>query len=303
MTNNNNSSSEHEPSANSLHELYLYYYTRAEFLPDIIGSNRIKLTEIGLSNDPLEGMPSFSCEGMKNPESIVEMLKWESEWKLSYWRKTKKCICTSCSASSVLMWGHYAAGHTGACLVFKFTEDKPVPEAMAYARLIHYSSKRIRARNYIVLHNGKYLKNSPLLDDEVSITKSAEWAYEKEVRIFLGEECPCHIDKNSIYTNALMPYLDGIILGVKCTLTANYVETLLSKSLRNRQINIVKAKVSETENKICTDIYQDLPDEKYNKLQDLCYYGYINNSRVHHYYEQGTDKPIYLLNHHEKRLS
>lgn len=169
--------------------------------------------------------------------------------------------------------------------------------------LIHYSPP-IRAKDYVVVHEGGYLTNFSKLEEAAMMTKTNEWAYEREVRIFINDKTLCHADKGILFTDMLMPYLDGIILGAKCSLTKNFVETLIAGSpLKGKtHLNIQKARISETEGKIVTDIYGDLADELYRKIEAWHHYAYIGCHREDKYYGRDSGNPCFIPNPEKKRL-
>jgi hypothetical protein len=84
-------------------------------------------------------------------------------------------LCLSATATNVLLWSHYANGHTGICLEFRtdvkgsiFTRAQPVTYSRKYPRLD--------------LHT---LVVDELFRNATSwmLTKSRDWAYEQEWRV------------------------------------------------------------------------------------------------------------------------
>lgn len=260
----------------------------------------MKVTEIGRSNDPLEGMPSFDCRDLSDPQSIAQMQRWKEVWPSTFWSKKRLCICLSCCMSSMLMWGHYAASHTGVCLVFKL---KDLRNISARIGLIHYSPQ-IRAKDYVVFHEEQYLTNFSKLEEAVMLTKIPEWSYEREVRIIFKDNTLCYDDEKILFTDLLMPYLDGIILGAKCSLTQKCVEDFIADSpLKDKPyLHIQKARISETEGKIETDIYGDLADELYREIEAWHHYAYIGCHREDKYYGRDSGNPCFIPHPEEKRL-
>ena len=89
-------------------------------------------------------------------------------------------VCFSKDPLSELMWGHYAASHTGFCL--EFTTTQP-----------HAWSRLLRKVNYSRSNRLPNIEFKDLVDEEAGservnqliLSKSRLWAYEKEWRIVL----------------------------------------------------------------------------------------------------------------------
>lgn len=101
-------------------------------------------------------------------------------------------FCFSHIPDSILMFSHYADGHKGICLEFSFSEEE-IPCGFSLADMFFSNGE-------IIIEDVEYRPDFPELDyiklsgktssDEenyvksLMLTKSKEWAYEKEVRIF-----------------------------------------------------------------------------------------------------------------------
>ncbi len=88
-----------------------------------------------------------------------------------------KIYCLTEDPRSILMWSHYGGRHTAACLGFKRTEDGPLGNILQCFPV-----------NYSTVYPTPSL--SSVLDDNCTFakgilaTKSLEWAYEREWRMF-----------------------------------------------------------------------------------------------------------------------
>jgi hypothetical protein len=80
--------------------------------------------------------------------------------------------CFSLVENNLLMWAHYASSHTGICLEF---EEKP--EVGFFCLNVIYSDQRR------VVDLTKFQSNGSEMLERSVLTKSTEWAYEKEVRM------------------------------------------------------------------------------------------------------------------------
>ena len=101
--------------------------------------------------------------------------------------KNTGVVCLSEECDSILMWSHYAQGHTGVCFEFTRLEDNALGD-------IELCSPVKYDRHYPIIDLGQILlkKNGATLKIMMR-TKSEEWAYEKEWRLITEEgdqECP-----------------------------------------------------------------------------------------------------------------
>ena len=82
-------------------------------------------------------------------------------------------LCLSNTNSNILLWSHYAANHTGVCLGFAATNYTPF---FGSAQKVKYS----RAYPAIDVTSEDHEE----LAESLLLTKSEDWQYEKEWRIF-----------------------------------------------------------------------------------------------------------------------
>lgn len=252
--------------------IYLYHYTKAEFLEDILTKRRLKASFIGRSNDPMENLPSFKCDNLGFREDILSTIKTKSFWQKMCLDKPPVIVCLSATCSSVLMWGHYANGHTGACLVFRF---KTFPSRHAMMLPIEYSDKMIQVKDYLISCQNNKIFNYGRLRMDLASHKPREWDYEREFRLFIQEKKHLVYENGSYYTNILSNYLCGVILGANCPLSIDEVTALSSKmkshhstarSNKKSKLRIIRASFSEDDYSIMTPSYFDLSDTAYKRL-------------------------------------
>jgi hypothetical protein len=139
----------------------LYYFTGAQHALSNIVSRRIKISEIKNLNDPYE----LSAIYVRDPS-----LRENRDKLLESFDGTKGIICFSDNYESPLMWGHYAAKHSGICLGFEVSEN--------HAMKVDYIADLLR-----------FEKRSDLkLSDAKSVlcSKYKAWEYEKEYRVFVS---------------------------------------------------------------------------------------------------------------------
>ena len=158
------------------------------------------------------GAEQMSIEAKK---VFMTILKWHMEkYASDFYSRTKnsmeyyKVACFSETNTSSLMWGHYAKSHQGFCLEYDFRpfvgdcirkcddilQCNSLMPNYALAPII-YSPKRFDAtESYIAMvinelkdgikpEVGYYYPNM-LLPVKLLLTKSVEWEYEKEWRLF-----------------------------------------------------------------------------------------------------------------------
>ena len=257
----------------------LYHFTRIDYIGDIIGKRRLKLTEAGLSNDPFEMNPSFDVNESDPLLMDAHMRELESSWESHKSMEPQTVICLSACVSSVLMWGHYAANHSGICLVF----DIPVQEyekcliadlEKKYPLLpMQYGMSRIFARNYVEPGRGNTIVYSlgKLLRKLLSY-KPLHWSYEREFRLLIPQNA-IEYDSEMMYTSVLGNYLSGVILGARCPWSKTKVRALLSSAGYEDAVAVEKATLHPKINSVeinGTDSFYDMPQhiyEHYKKIE------------------------------------
>lgn len=248
--------------------IYLYHYTKTESLYDILTNRRLKVTMMGHSNDPLENLPSFKCDDSDSRD----VAKFKNLWQEISRDRHQAIVCLSAKCSSMLMWGHYAQGHTGACLVFRF-KGFPIDNCMMLP--IEYSDKLIQFKKYLIpSHNHKALSFFRLNIDLAS-HKPREWNYEREFRLFMNDNKHLVCENGSYYTHILSDYLCGVILGAKCPLSIDEVESMsrnkrfqkgTAPSAQKSDLEIIRAVFSGDSYLVRTYPYCDLSDTVYQRL-------------------------------------
>jgi hypothetical protein len=112
---------------------------------------------------------------IKNPKVLIGLQKISIERNYDV-----GIFCLSEVWDNKLMWSHYSNCHKGICYIFKSDRNLPF---FASALPITYSE------NYPKLNFLTASKDS-LIIDKMFLTKSTDWSYEKERRIFDIENGP-----------------------------------------------------------------------------------------------------------------
>ena len=134
--------------------------TNIERFIDILLRKRLYMSTYSELNDPMEGV--FLYDGSSRSENI----------RIIKNQKRETYICSlSRNSNNMLMWSHYANGHTGCCIEISVT-----------------SKKNLQVRD-IEYNNHKVDLNEDELDVyKILSVKSPLWKYEDEIRYFRQEK-------------------------------------------------------------------------------------------------------------------
>jgi hypothetical protein len=143
------------------------------------------LVEIQRKHDPSKSEAErrrVATYFMANPELEAAFVQMKKEMYADLCRQYR-IYCLTEDPASPLMWGHYAASHTGICLEFDARRDPfPVTEKVQYCTT--YPAHDLPTIGY-----------KPL------ITKSFHWSYEAEWRLIVEERAAPIISPFTLKTN------------------------------------------------------------------------------------------------------
>jgi len=193
--------------------LRFHKFLSAEHAVKSIETRQIKVATFDDLNDPFELRPRFmTSEPEKAGDGRLLVECWKDVIARHY-----GIICTSQDCDDPVVWSHYADGHKGIALKFSDGLTK-VPVS------IRYSDKR---PTIDVSEWGP--KNHGQICDRVLTTKWQTWRYEKEWRIFVPL-ADCEI-RDGLYFWPIPPDdLDGMILGMRCGVSATYCYRSLAQN-------------------------------------------------------------------------
>lgn len=134
----------------------------------------------------------------------------------------KGVLSLSETNNNVLMWSHYAAGHSGVCLQFEASE------IMNSARKVNYFDELPS----INIFNQSFAD----LADQVLLSKQQQWSYQKEWRV-IDPEFPPGVHR------FIRPLLTGLILGAK---TTSQDEQKVRELLREASLDISLKRARQT---------------------------------------------------------
>jgi hypothetical protein len=188
--------------------LYHYEKFRREWLTTTLRDQKIYVTDPAELNDPWDLKPTYDPACLQKPEDVEEFIVWlrsvanprpdpltearfENRVRVdSAFREKfvegfsshnysmfgrRRIYCLTPNPCSSLMWSHYGEGHRGICLEFQL--DNPVFKG---AWEVSY------AEGYPKWAPHKALDYAM----DMILTKSDEWAYEKEFRIIASNTYP-----------------------------------------------------------------------------------------------------------------
>lgn len=172
-------------------------------------TQEIKVSRFDELNDPFE----LYGVNLASPEHRVkfrEFKRWVSD--------RYGLLCFSRRWRNPLLWSHYGDRHKGVALEFELDDDIVLD--------VKYSPYRLRMDIEKALDRGWFSEQEA---DEVAITKSSHWKYEKEVRVSL-ELDRCR-KRNGIFFEPRSDQIRivGIVLGPLCDLSEADVQRKLPK--------------------------------------------------------------------------
>jgi hypothetical protein len=156
--------------------------------------------------------------------------------------------------TSLLMWAHYAASHTGIVLEFEsdhgFFHQRTVLPVFGCARRVFYSLER-PAINVYDLNAASVDEQVERIATQLLLTKGREWEYEREWRMILPLT---DMDHHPHETNGRIHLFDipgeavtAVILGARASSeTREVVEDLVQSRSDLRHIVVKRAKISHT---------------------------------------------------------
>lgn len=236
-------------------KLTLYHYTKADSMLSILKEDGIRLSVPDDCNDPLEFQPAYgSSESSRPSNNEIDKLRYRADTGF---------ISFSQRFDSSTMWAHYADGHKGVCIEFEFElddancritdeDDEDVPENSMivlgnpeyykqfycldednalYAPLLckmMYSMERPNdTRQYLISPRKPGPRSRGTRFSRVFTTKSMDWAYEREYRLFAQLSHCAQDDSGHYLVHGLTGCIKRILLGKRCTHTKSQVARIL----------------------------------------------------------------------------
>lgn len=120
----------------------------------------------------------------KNEQDIWDSYQRLMDWITNY-LGSKRVTCFSQSPVEPLMWAHYAEKHKGVCYWF---DKKVFDENYTSGEVVYSSSLPKLHVDFGVTSSGEIERHL----DNIVLTKSQSWAYEKEFRFYISSEETAH---------------------------------------------------------------------------------------------------------------
>jgi len=119
-----------------------------------------------------------------------KLLEDENEKMNAWWMraaKATKVFCVAEAYDNLLMWAHYTKDHTGAVIEFECLPDLDTP--LCAAKKVNYVAKppfiATNLDEYIRYITGQAILNHELSIYDLCLSKSNNWKYEQEWRVFI----------------------------------------------------------------------------------------------------------------------
>lgn len=195
----------------------VYKLIDAEYGLLALQSRRLKVATIKDLNDPFEFM-------------AVKMDNAYNRRAFAYFReqahRTWGMLCFSQEWSDPVLWSHYGDKHRGMAIGFDIPDK--------YATRVEYSADRVICRR---TSDGFPIEAIA----KNHVTKFKHWAYEQEVRMFVGLDESTNEDGLYFYDFAADLVLKEIVLGPECLVTKEEVTGAVGR--RSGRVTLSKARL------------------------------------------------------------
>lgn len=187
-----------------------YKYCDPARIDDVLENGMIRFTQPAAFNDPFEASPSFSENRPELDDCLLAQYLKETEPSSDQARRQRLAdglrrlpslrrkhalglpaklsehfvaLCLSRSPRSLLMWSHYTDCHRGFVIGFD-TDSEFFKRGGAFGGLREVTYANVRAR--VPEKDGRDATQEELasFNNSVFFTKSCDWAYEEELRIW-----------------------------------------------------------------------------------------------------------------------
>lgn len=233
----------------------LYHYTKADSMLSILKEDGIRLSVPDDCNDPLEFQPAYgSSESSRQSNNEIDKLRY---------RVDTGFISFSERFDSSTMWAHYADGHKGVCIGFEFElrgancritgedggeapenskmvldnpehykqfyslDEKHSQYAPLLSKIMYSMERPSDTQQYLISPRKPGPRSRGTRFSRVFTTKSMDWAYEREYRLFAQLSHCAQDDSGHYLVHGLTRYIKRILLGKRCTHTKSQVARML----------------------------------------------------------------------------
>lgn len=211
--------------------MQLFYLTSSQYALSNLAMRRLKVSRFSELNDPFELM----AVNLSDDDERMAMQGFHDQIDA-----TKGVICFSSKCDNPVLWGHYADKHRGIALSFEVPDDLLLQAG--------YENSR-----FFLPRDPKTNRSTP---DEATIqrilsTKFIDWKYESEWRFFV-DLSEAKLEAGLYYEDfSEILKLTEVILGAKCELSKEKVQTFIDAIGLSAKVN--KAKIAPDEFKVVVD--------------------------------------------------
>ena len=210
--------------------LRLYHFMPAKYALKAIETRRLKLAALDETNDPYECLAlAFQHHWQDQDFSSIQNIGRDRR-RLGAEARMYGVICLSETCNEPLLWGHYAEKYKGICLGFDV--DYYGDDRRDIVKPVTYISRRMEMSDFKLLIKTRFGSDEPQLGENTEIyresmaqfkrlhyTKSSNWEYEKEWRVWTaGEKDPENSTPELFYFDfGEQMILREVLVGFRCT--------------------------------------------------------------------------------------
>jgi len=247
----------------------IYKYLHEDRIEDILKHNIFRFTQPEEFNDPFELRPvlrfphddrslystlddnfeSFLAFGKTKQEEIKELTKsivtserFTKKLNETHYKTANKSIgvlCLTKNSDNLLMWAHYANSHRGFVVELDsensfFKQDLDDKNLMGKLKKVIYNNER----------PSESFENMNI--ENAYLTKSEEWKYEEEYRMFASFKRASEVKNNNIH---LYKFTPDVIMSVYCGVSMSEKNKEKIKKIvaheHLQHINLFQSEISE----------------------------------------------------------
>lgn len=195
----------------------LFKYIDAEGAMRMLSNATLQFTNPCDFNDPFDCHPSlidFSLgTSLRYGKVVLDNVRKKYEEQHCRLRSNTWVCSLSKINDSLLMWSHYADNHKGVCVELNMSHVMGCLVNPRYGRIIHNVGVEVQYRD--IIERPKYFKKEKDFVNYQIATKSKDWEYEQEWRLYIVDPLHCYMRKNRVYPKLSGECFEAIYLGVQ----------------------------------------------------------------------------------------
>lgn len=197
----------------------LFKYIDADGAKSMLSEATLQFSNSSDFNDPFDCHPSlidFSVgPNGRGGDYVMNNVRKRSEEEHNRLRNNTWICSLSKINDSLLMWSHYANSHKGVCVELNMAHACICIGKQRYGRIIHNMGVEVQYKD--IIERPKYFKREKDFVNYQISTKSKDWEYEQEWRLYIVDPVQCYVDKkkNKVYPKLTGECFEAIYLGAK----------------------------------------------------------------------------------------